>query len=74
MLITSAVESIAEPKPGVALHTYLSYGDVSKILLRGLELLANVHPVAQGQSPSENTYNIPLKLRFFQWYVRLSKP
>ncbi len=71
MLIEDAIESLAQPEVATPLRTYFRYSDVSKILLKGLELLAEIHPVTQGQLPSARTYNLPLKLRLFQWSVRL---
>ncbi len=52
-LVSDAVKSLDEPRVDIQSldRTFASYGDISKILLKGLKLLADVHPVIQGQSP-----------------------
>ncbi|KAK0244015.1 hypothetical protein EDD85DRAFT_759720 [Armillaria nabsnona] len=47
--VSDAVKSLDAPRVDMQSldHTFASYGDISKILLKGLKLLADVHPVIQ---------------------------
>ncbi len=73
-MMQDAILSFDKSEVERPLQMYLDLGDVSKILLAGLELLAEVHPVIKGQLPITSAYDFPSKLYFFQRSLWLSRP